>query len=118
MTVSLVASDEAAGVKEIHVRVEQSGERCPDVAYIDPGEAFVLPPLTEEGDYEITYFAVDRLGNPETPQRLVVRVDLTAPTIAGLPPQPCVIWPPEREDGPRGRRGRLRRHSRDSLTWW
>ena len=94
VTVSLVASDEVVGVKEIHVRVEQSSPARPAVAYIDPGEAFVLPPLTEEGDYEITYFAVDRLGNPEAPQRLVVRVDLTAPTIAGLPPQPCVIWPP------------------------
>jgi hypothetical protein len=37
---------------------------------------------------------VDRLGNTESPQTLRVRVDLTAPTVSGLPVQPCRIWPP------------------------
>ena len=94
VTVSLSATDDLVGVKEIHVRVERTTATLPGTPTSTPVTEFVLPPLTDEGDYEITYFAVDRLGNPETPQTLVVRIDRTAPTMAGLPPQPCVIWPP------------------------
>jgi hypothetical protein len=53
----------------------------PDVAYIDPGEEFSLPPLTAQGVYDVTYFAVDLLGNTERPRTLHVRIDKTEPTV-------------------------------------
>ena len=52
-------------------------------------------PFGSEGDYEVTFAAVDRLGNLEAPETVRVRVDLTAPTISGMPVQPCRIWPPD-----------------------
>ena len=54
----------------------------------------MLPALSAEGAYDVTYFAVDRLGNREAPRTLTVRIDRTAPDVTGLPVQPCVIWPP------------------------
>ena len=42
----------------------------------------------------MTYFGVDALGNTEPPQELTVRIDRTAPSVAGLPAQPCVLRPP------------------------
>ena len=61
---------------------------------IDPGEELVLPALSVEGVYDVTYFAVDRLGNLEAPRTLTVQIDRTAPEVTGLPVHPCVIWPP------------------------
>ncbi len=81
-------------MKEIHVRVEESLGAVPPVGYIDPGDEFTLPTFTGEGVYAITYFSVDALGNSETPQTLLLRIDRTAPTVAGLPSAPCRIWPP------------------------
>ncbi len=81
-------------MKEIHVRIEESNGALPGTAFIDPGAEFAVPPLSTEGQYEITYFAIDRLGNEESPQTLDVRIDLTPPTMNGFPTAPCVIWPP------------------------
>ena len=94
VTVSLAAVDDLVGVKEVHVRIEERAGAVPGTAFIDPGADLVIPPLSAEGRYEITYFAVDRLGNEEFPQTLEVRIDRTAPTVAGLPAAPCVIRPP------------------------
>ncbi len=97
VTVSLSAADDAdgAGIQEIRARVTERGTApyCA-MAVIDPGEELVLPALSAEGVYDITYFAIDRLGNQEPPQALTVRIDLTSPVLSGLPAQPCVIWPP------------------------
>ncbi len=93
VTVSLSATDDLVGVKEIHARIEHDGS-APGTAHIGPGDELVLPPLGAEGDHEITYFAVDRNGNREEPRSLSVRIDRTAPTLSGLPAAPCVIWPP------------------------
>ena len=50
VTVSLAATDEVAGVKEIHVRVvDPSGTRR-SVAAIHPGDQATLPALTAEGE--------------------------------------------------------------------
>jgi mannose/cellobiose epimerase-like protein (N-acyl-D-glucosamine 2-epimerase family) len=94
VTVSLSADDDLVGVKEIHARIVERDGALPGAAFIGPGEELTLPPLHAEGAYDITYFAVDRLGNRETGQSLTVRIDRTDPTITGLPPAPCVIWPP------------------------
>ena len=91
VTVSLAATDDLAGVKEIHVLVEG-----PDGAWaqISPGGSLVLPRLESEGAYEVAWFAVDVLGNAEEVSRLTVRLDRTAPQVSGMPAQPCSIWPP------------------------
>ena len=52
--------------------------------------------LPDEGVYDVGYFAVDLLGNREPAQHLSVRIDRTAPTVSGLPQQPCLIWPPNK----------------------
>ena len=93
VTVSFAATDDLVGVKEIRVQVD-SGGAVADAAYIDPGADFALPPLTAEGDYSITYYAVDALGNAEAAQTLQVRIDRTPPTVSGMPPSPCILWPP------------------------
>ncbi|MFL6178742.1 MAG: AGE family epimerase/isomerase, partial [Actinomycetes bacterium] len=86
VTITLSASDDLVGTREIHAAVVSRDGSTPDVAYIEPGVAFTLPPLTHEGVYDVTYFAVDILGNAEQPHTLQVRVDKTAPTIAVTEP--------------------------------
>ena len=94
VSVTLSAADEVAGVKEIHAIVTERDDAVPGVAFIVPGGELVLPPLSVEGAYDVAYFAVDRVGNQEVAETFTVRIDQTAPTISGLPPAPCVIWPP------------------------
>jgi len=94
VAVTLSAADDVVGVKEVHVLVDERTGSVPDKAFIDPGNDFALPPLSVDGDYEVTYFAVDVLGNTEAPRSLRIRIDRTAPSVAGLPQVPCVIWPP------------------------
>lgn len=94
VTVTLSSTDTGVGVKEIRYVVEDlSGDTAP-VAVIEPGASATVPPLTGEGTRRVTYWAVDRLGNAEDAQVLEVRIDRTSPTHAGLPDQPCTIWPP------------------------
>lgn len=50
-------------------------------------------PLTTEGDTPVTYFSEDMAGNVETPKTTTVRIDKTAPTIAGMPHERR-IWAP------------------------
>ncbi len=92
-TASFAATDEVAGVREVRVQVRDRTGGSADQAWISPGDELVLP-FDEEGDYVVTFGAVDRLGTMEDPQTLRVRIDLTAPTVAGLPDPSCRIWPP------------------------
>jgi mannose/cellobiose epimerase-like protein (N-acyl-D-glucosamine 2-epimerase family) len=91
VTLSFTATDDLAGVKEIHVVVEG-----PDGAWaqISPGGSVTLPPFESEGEHEVKWFAVDVLGNTEEVSSLTIRLDRTGPSITGLPVQPCRIWPP------------------------
>ena len=91
VTVSLAATDDLAGVKEIHVLVDG-----PEGAWaqISPGESLVLPNFEVEGEYHVAWFAVDVLGNAEEVYNLTVRLDRTVPSMFGMPLQPCLIWPP------------------------
>jgi mannose/cellobiose epimerase-like protein (N-acyl-D-glucosamine 2-epimerase family) len=79
VSVSFQAADDMLGVKEIHVRVEDDTAAERRVAFIDPGDTFTLPALTADGEYDITYFSVDALGNTEDPQTLEVRLKLRRP---------------------------------------
>jgi hypothetical protein len=95
--VSLSAVDDRAGVKEIHALIQERDQAVPDRAWIDPGADFTLPPITVEGEYTLTYYAVDALGHSEEPHTLVVRLDKTEPSLSGLPAEPCTLWPPDRQ---------------------
>ena len=81
VTISLAATDDIVGTREIHASVARRDGSVPDVAYIDPGAEVTLPPLTAEGIYDVTYYAVDLLGNAESPKTLQIRIDRTGPTI-------------------------------------
>src|SRR5262249_32678474 len=93
VTVDLSATDDGVGVKEIHVLMDDHSGLPPDRAEIDPGDHATVP-LDPEGDYDVSYFAVDLLGTREPTHTLHVRVDRTPPTVSGLPGQPCRLWPP------------------------
>jgi mannose/cellobiose epimerase-like protein (N-acyl-D-glucosamine 2-epimerase family) len=93
VVLTLTASDAVAGVREVRAQVQPLTGGAPDEAWIAPGGELTLP-FAAQGDYAVTFASVDRLGNTESPQTLRVRVDLTAPTVSGLPLQPCRIWPP------------------------
>jgi hypothetical protein len=93
VTLDLNATDDLVGVKEIHVILDDQAGLTPDRAVIDPG-AHASVTLGSEGDYDVSYYAVDLLGNREPVQTLRVRVDTTPPTVSGLPEVPCAIWPP------------------------
>ena len=93
VVLDLTATDEVVGVRELRAQVRDLTGPAPDQAWITPGDRLTLS-FGSEGDYEVTFAAVDRLGNMEAPQTVRVRVDLTAPTITGMPIQPCRIWPP------------------------
>jgi mannose/cellobiose epimerase-like protein (N-acyl-D-glucosamine 2-epimerase family) len=72
--VSFTADDAGVGVKEIHVVVDEGTARDRDSAVIDPGEELTLRRLRVPGEYRITYFAVDTLGNTEASRTLDVSV--------------------------------------------
>jgi hypothetical protein len=93
VVLDLTATDEVAGVREVRAQVRDLTGPTPDQAWITPGDRLTLP-FESEGDYEVTFAAVDRLGTMEAPETVRVRVDLTSPTVTGMPSQPCLIWPP------------------------
>lgn len=93
LSLDFAATDEGVGVKEIHVQIHDRAGLAPDRAVIAPGAALAVP-VAEEGDVEVSWFAVDLLGNREPVQTMRVGVDETAPTVTGLPVAGCEIWPP------------------------
>jgi hypothetical protein len=95
VTVDLTATDDVVGVREVHAQVSTLIGTDRDRAVIAPGATLSVA-LSGEGEYDVAYYAVDLLGNSEPAQHLRVRIDTTAPTLSGLPPEPCVIWPPDK----------------------
>ena len=95
VSVSVSATDDLVGVKEVHATLLVPGSA--PVGWISPGAVFALPPFTDDGQYDVTWFAVDRLGNAEAEHALTVLVDRTAPDLTGMPVQPCELWPPENQ---------------------
>lgn len=77
--------DICSGVKEVH--------------YIVNGHETVIPggyaaiTLTDDGIYNISYFAVDNAGNMESPKGMTVKIDKTPPTV-NLSASPNILWPP------------------------
>jgi len=70
LSLSFRAKDEMSGLEGIYLSVNQ-------VSFT----TFSTPmTLTEEKEYNIQYFAVDKVGNAESPKLAVFTIDLTPPT--------------------------------------
>jgi large repetitive protein len=67
--VTLTASDELSGVEKTFYSINGSG--------FTEGKAFTV---TEEGNYQISYYSIDQAGNKEEVKTEEVKIDKTAPT--------------------------------------
>ena len=72
VTVTLAATDQGSGVREVHHRVNGGPEVVTD------GASAVFA-LTAEGVHSVEYFAVDNAGNAGAVEALTARIDRTAP---------------------------------------
>ena len=77
VTIDLASQDNIA-VKEVHYTVN-------GIETIVPGGAASIP-LTIDGTYSISYYAVDTSGNTEDAQSTIIKVDKTAPAVTSSSP--------------------------------
>jgi hypothetical protein len=92
--VTLTATDSGnpAGVQSI--RYVLSGAQTSNV--IVGGNPTTIS-VTAEGLTTVQYSATDNAGNVEPDQSLIVRIDKTAPAIAGMPAAGCTLSPPKHQ---------------------
>ncbi len=72
-TISLEANDNGIGVRYIKYKINDGNE----YTYTHPLRADHLP----QGEYSITYYAVDKVGNKEPEQTYACYIDKTPPTV-------------------------------------
>ena len=77
VNVSLASTDGASGVDEIRYRVRQNGKWSGWALF---GAQPIA--LTQEGVYDIVYYAVDHAGNQESEQLVSYSIDLTPPSVS------------------------------------
>ena len=77
VSVTLSATDVGSGVKELHFRASGATLFGPTTV---EGEVVTFE-LNNEGATTVSYFAVDRAGNVEATNQLLVRIDRTAPVL-------------------------------------
>jgi N-acetylneuraminic acid mutarotase len=75
VTVTLSASDDASGVSGTFYMIDGGGQQT----YSTPFS------VSTEGDHTVVFWSEDVGGNVETAQTVNVRIDLTDPTISGVP---------------------------------
>jgi hypothetical protein len=91
VTVELTAVDNPGGSGVRDVAFTLSGAESG--AAVVPGDAVSIG-IAADGVTTVQFSATDRAGNDEAPQQHVVRIDRTAPAIAGMPAPGCALWPP------------------------
>jgi microsomal dipeptidase-like Zn-dependent dipeptidase len=74
---SIVATDADSGVE----RIEYSVAAGENVTNGSTAGAVASTAVTGDGDRELSYYAIDRAGNAETPNALTLRIDRVPPTI-------------------------------------
>jgi hypothetical protein len=80
--VTLTASDETSGVREIHYIIDDGEET------VVPGESAFFT-ITEDGEHTVTFWAVDNAGNKEPVAPIPVKKDASPPdTDPVVPPPP------------------------------
>jgi hypothetical protein len=92
VTVSLSATDNpgGSGVQEINYRACLAGQNCTQ-AFTTVSGATATFTVSDEGETTVTFFAVDKAGNPEAQKTLpaTIKIDKTKPVITGArSPQP------------------------------
>lgn len=87
--ITLSASDEGSGVKEIRCSVDGAAE------VVTPGNTAAIT-LGNDGRHTISFYAVDNAGNAEPPQSLPVNIDQTAPVFTAALNR-NILWPPNRK---------------------
>ncbi|MDI4645970.1 OmpL47-type beta-barrel domain-containing protein [Cohnella hashimotonis] len=70
VNVTLTASDEGSGVEATHYKLDGGAVQSGNKVAVDT-----------EGKHALAFWSVDRAGNAESQHQVVVRIDLTAPTI-------------------------------------
>ncbi len=83
--VSLIATDNCAGVKEIHYSIDGAE------TVVTGSSASVT--ITTDGTHSFTYYAVDNAGNIETAHPLTINIDKTPPVL-NVTVTPGLLWPP------------------------
>jgi hypothetical protein len=78
VSLTLTATDVGSGVKELHYRA--TGATLIQPSFVE-GEVVTFV-LGDEGSTMVSYYAVDRAGNVEATNQLLVRIDRTAPALA------------------------------------
>ncbi len=91
VTVDLQAVDNPGGSGVRDVALALSGAQSGAATVVGDHARVVI---TREGTTTLEYFATDKAGNQEVPQRQIVRIDRSGPTISGMPAEGCVVWPP------------------------
>ena len=99
VTLRVAGSDghnvDASGLKRLHVETTGAQAGAWDFAGETSGYNVRELAVTAEGETTVTFFSEDAKGNLEPARTHVVRLDGTAPTIAGLPRR-CRLWPPNK----------------------
>jgi PLD-like domain len=84
----------AGGLKRLHVEMSGAQSGAWDFAGETNGYNVQDLAVTAEGETTVTFYSEDAKGNIEPARSHVVRIDKTAPTLAGLP-RGCELWPPD-----------------------
>ena len=98
VTVRVAGSDGhsplAGGLKRLHV--EMSGAQSGTWDFPEETAGYNVQELavSAEGETTVTFYSEDMKGNVEPANSHVVRIDKTAPALAGLP-SGCKLWPPD-----------------------
>jgi hypothetical protein len=83
VTVSLSAKDQGGSGVE---KITYSASGAQTIEQTDGPGSSVEVKIDQEGTTTLTYFATDEAGNDEAPQTLEVKIDKTAPSVAGTGP--------------------------------
>ena len=84
----------ASGLARLHVELSGAQAGSWDFPGETAGYNVQEIAVTAEGETTVTFFSEDAKGNVEQLRSHRIRIDETAPTIAGLP-HDCELWPPD-----------------------
>ncbi|GEM_PF-2171643 len=81
VTIIFSGIDDRVGVGRVVYRINPSMEFTKVLEYRGhPGQLLPIT-ITQEGIYPLEYYAIDQLGNVESPHTTTLKIDLTPPTI-------------------------------------
>jgi hypothetical protein len=94
VSVTLTATDNSGGSGVQNINYSSTGAQyTANVVAGNPASVAV----TSEGITNLNYSAGDLAGNLEQPKSAAIKIDMTAPTIGGLPAPGCILSPPNHQ---------------------